>query len=432
MKKSQNYGWPVILALSFFPALLWAISPYSIKSVASLDIFLLSVGQVTALVGTAMFALTLFLSARLATFEKIFKGMNDVYERHSKLGQLALILLLFHPMSLLPSYTSSIATAAGFLLPSSNWALNWGIFSLGSMLLLIVLTLYLRPRYNIWKWTHKLLGLAFFMGALHGWMISSTVSSDMVLRTYLFTIVAAGLLAYTYRTLLGFFLVKQHLYRVESVTPVGQDIVSIRMKPVSQAMPYEAGQFVFIRFNAAKISGEVHPFSISSAPADPYLEITVKNLGDYTSTLTQLPVGATAKIEGPYGVFSFRNKNSKKQIWIAGGIGVTPFLGMARSLTASDDYQIDLYYCVQDEAEAVYDAELKSISDKLNGKLKLIEHPSKTCGRINADLIEKQSAGLNDKDILLCAPPAMIRALRTQFATKNLTNKQIHSEEFSF
>lgn len=432
MNKKQNIGWGMVILLSVFPCILWIISPYSSKSLASLDLILLEVGQITALIGTAMFALTLLLSARLKIFDTVFRGMNEAYEKHNQLGQLALILLLVHPLSLLPSYATSFAGAAGFFLPGSQWAMNWGIFSLFLMLVLIILTLYLRPKYNLWKWTHKFLGVAFFMGALHGWMISSTVSQDMLLRTYLFTIVAIGLLAFAYRTLLGFFLVTRYSYIVTGINQINPEILQIEMKPKGKHMNYAAGQFIFISFKDSKVSSEVHPFSISSDPKNETLEIIVKNLGDYTASLSEITIGAEAKIEGPYGIFSFRNKPSKNQIWIAAGIGITPFLGMARSLTPEDDYQIDLYYCVQDETETIYSSEMEEISKKLNGKLRVIGHPSKTCGRINAELIEKQSQTLQGKDILLCAPAMMIRALRKQFKQKGIPDSCVHSEEFSF
>lgn len=426
MKKTQHLGWPLVLILAFLPALLWAISPYAVKTTASWSLLALGVGQVTALVGTAMFALSLFLSARLKSFEKVFPGINEVYAKHSKLGKWSLMLLLIHPLSLIPTY------GAKLLVPGYNAAVNWGLLSLSLMLGLLVITLYLRPRYNLWKWTHKFLGFAFFFGALHGWMISSTVTQDMLLRSYIFGLSGLGLAAYTYRTLLGFILVKRYNYTVDSVKAVGRNTVQIRLLPKQKGMVYEAGQFIFVSFNDPVLGKEVHPFSISSAPEDSSLEITVKNLGDYTSRLSALAKGVEARIEGPYGVFNFRNKELKNQIWIAGGIGVTPFVSMARSLKVDDPYQVDLYYCVQEESEEVYAEELKTIAALTKGKLRLIEHPSKTCGRISADVIEQKSSGLQEKEILMCAPPAMIHALKDQFRAKKIMKNRLHSEEFAF
>jgi predicted ferric reductase len=429
--KLNRLGWPLVVILSLIPALLWLISPYADKAVTSPKTLLFAIGQVTALVGTVMCAITLILSARLHAFEKIFPGLNKVYERHNLLGQIGFVLLIIHPLSLLPSYAKTLQEAVDFLTLSQNLAINLGIISLGIMIVLIVLTLYLRPKYNLWKLSHKLFGIAFAIAAIHIWLIPSTTSQDLILKIYIFAFVALGLSAYFYRTILGFFFIKTYNYSIENVTKISSSVTQIRLSPLSQKIQFTEGQFIFISFKSTALGSEFHPFSISSAPGNGLIEITVKNLGDYTEKLSNLSSGTKAKIEGPFGIFSFKNKSSK-QIWIAGGIGITPFLSMARSLKKDDSYQVDIYYCVQDESEAVLQEELKSCESSSSGRLKLILHPSKTCGRISAEIIEKTSQGLNGKDILMCAPPAMINSLKKQFADKGVPAYHIHSEEFNF
>jgi len=97
-------------------------------------------------------------------------------------------------------------------------------------------------------------------------------------------------------------------------------------------LQFNPGQFVFISFNQESLS-ESHPFPISSGPDENLLRITIKNLGDYTKTLTEkLQKGTIAKIEGPYGVFSYKNTPNENQIWIAGGIGITPFVSFIKDM----------------------------------------------------------------------------------------------------
>ena len=121
-------------------------------------------------------------------------------------------------------------------------------------------------------------------------------------------------------------------YRVESVKAINDRVVAIEMAPRGRAMRFSPGQFVFVQFFQRGISTEAHPFSVSSTPEDGRLRIVVKALGDYTSRLPALRRGAVARIEGPFGKFSHHNCPNRKQVWIAGGIGITPFLSMAGTL----------------------------------------------------------------------------------------------------
>lgn len=430
--RAKNTGLICIWVLTLIPVFLWLFAVPIENRIGSFAEILLSIGQITALIGTALFALTLLLSARLKVFEKIFHGLNDVYARHNQFGQLALILLLFHPLMLLPQYAASFHEAALFLLPFSTWAQNWGIFSLALMVLLIVLTLYLRPRYNIWKWTHKFMGLAFFLGALHVWMIPSDTSRFLPLRIYIIALAGISLLAFFYRTIFGEFLVRRLRYEITQVTNLNNAVTEITLKALGQALSFEAGQFVFIKFPKSSLGSESHPFSIVSSPAEPELRLAIKGLGDYTSKLNILKKGDRALIEGPFGVFTNKETEYKDQIWIAGGIGITPFLSMAQSLKAQDGYHIDLFYCVKNMEEAVYSDVLERIAQDSNSGLRLHIFCSEQRGRIDANVIQLEADHLSNKDFFLCAPPIMIQTLRKQLVEKKVPLKLIHSEEFNF
>jgi len=160
-------GWLVFLGLSFLPILLWLMAPSPVPRFGDSTASLASIGQLLGLTGAAMFGLNLILSARLRIIEKHFFGLDRVYRKHNQLGQLAFVLLLFHPLFLIPKYATSLYQAALFLLPGANWPVNWGLAALTTMIFLIVLTLFVKLRYHIWKWTHKFLGLAFFLAGLH-------------------------------------------------------------------------------------------------------------------------------------------------------------------------------------------------------------------------------------------------------------------------
>lgn len=141
--------------------------------------------------------------------------------------------------------------------------------------------------------------------------------------------------------------------------------------------------------------------------------------------------GAVCSVEGPFGVFSFTKAISKRQVWVAGGIGITPFLGMARQIASggASDYNVDLYYSVKNNTEATFAEELAEIS-KRNSNFKFHPHFSEKDGFISASII-KNNTDIAGAEIFLCGPQVFMESLRKQFTDLGINNKKIHSEEFN-
>jgi len=425
----DNVGWFPVVLLSLLPLLFWyRAAPLSLRF-SNNTLTLLSLGQMAGLVGMSLFALTVILSARLRVFEGYFGGMNKVYASHHILGSVAFTLILFHPLLLAGRLLSTDSrSAALLLLPSGNWAINPGILALVALVSLVVLTFFVTLPYHSWELTHKLMGVAFLFAAGHVTFIQSDISRDTTLRLYVLGLAAIAVAVYSYRTVLGQMLVPRFEYRVESVKAVNDRVVAIEMTPRYRAMRFSPGQFIFVQFFQRGISTEAHPFSVSSVPEDGRLRIVVKALGDYTSRLPALRRGAVARVEGPFGKFSHHNCPNKKQVWIAGGIGITPFLSMAGTLQDSD-YSVDLYYSANNEEEAVFFDELLALAEG-SDCLRVIPYFADAQGFLTARAVAELSGGLADKDIFLCGPPAMMRGLTAQFRRMKVKYHRIHSDEF--
>ncbi len=453
LQYTSKIGWPLLILLSFIPLLIWMFTPYSLDQrfmrggEFNYSLTMQALGQALGLVGMAMFALNLVMGARLKWLESIFGGMNKVYIVHHILGGLSFILLLLHPLFLVAQYLNSGALGmknsfilfvanprclANIGLTNPECSYVYGVIALGLMILFLVLTFFVKLPYHIWKLTHKFLGLAFFFGALHVLFIPSDVTSVSVLKYYMFFLVACGFLAIFYRTVLNMFLVPTIEYVIDEVKSVNATIVEILMHPLlpNKRVRYKPGQFIFIGFSNSPGLEEVHPFSISSDPNSDTISIGVKGLGDYTSHLSELKIGDRAIVEGPFGRTSYVYYPEKQQIWIAGGIGVTPFLGMARSLTPDDGYKIDLYYSAATPEDAAFDAELSALSMQ-NPNFRLISWYGKEKGFLSADAVAKESGGVLGKEIFICGPPGMMHALKEQFAKWKVPVSRVHSEEFS-
>jgi predicted ferric reductase len=397
---------------------------------------LLAFGQVTGLLGLNLYAFNLLLSTRIKFFEDLFGGLNKVFIAHHIIGGLSLILLLIHPTMLaLRLVPSSLHDAAMLLLPTfDNLPVAYGVLALWGTIVLLYLTFFVALPYPAWLTSHKFLGAFFFLAGLHTLFIPNDLSRDPLLKSYMLGFVVLGVVSYLYRTIMPNFLVRRYNYLVRTVVQRVPGVVAIDLIPENQLMNFRAGQFVFVSFKAPGLSQEWHPFTISSAPGSGDFTITVKSLGNYTKKLVaSLPTltGSRARVEGAYGRFSYENFGNPQQVWIAGGIGITPFLSMAHSMGAGP-YNIDLYYSVKSEAELIdFDALMSTQINTPDRVLRVIPFIGEKQGMLTASYIAGVSPNMKDREILVCGPPPMMRAMRAQFTEMGVPNRKIHTEEFA-
>ena len=420
----------VVYSLAFIPVLFWMIEDPVGPRFATFQSSMHSLGQLTALVGAALFAVVLVLNTRLSFIDRAFGGLDRAYVEHHRAGAFAFILLLFHPVFLALQFLPSTANAARFLL-STNPVILFGIAALLLMEVLLICTFFVKMMYPRWRGLHQYLGAAFLLATFHMIGIQSDISRNGMLRTYMLTLIALGLLAFLYRTVLGRLLVPRHPYTVKNVIPMPSDAVELTLEPSSTALQMAyPGQFVFLSFKNSPMGIEAHPFTASSAPQERELRLTIKASGDWTTKLAQkLTVGTAARIEGPFGTFSYGNMPSKKQIWIAGGIGITPFLSMARALQ-DPSYEIDLWYSVKKEDELVSREEFKSLAQRLPS---FRFHPfvTETEGFLTAEKILGDRSDINELCVMLCGPEPMKNALCDQFHKRGVDAKMIFFEQFN-
>lgn len=448
------FGWGVTILLCILPVVLY-FDAHPLSQVHGFAPTLLMLGRVTGLIGMVMYALNLIYATRLRFLEYWFGGLNRVYIAHHLLGGFALIFLAFHPMFLALRYIqTSFTQAALLLIPngltpiSALWQtssdfhtaviLQWGVFlgivAFWGMVILLLITFFIKIPYNVWLFTHRFLGFAFFLAGLHVVILSNNASSSTPLKLYVLVMSILGIAAFIYRSVVGKILIRTYKYRVVEVDAVKGGVVHMKLQALDLPVPYKPGQFVFIRFldsTEVGINNEWHPFSISSSPKDQHLRLSIKALGDYTGKLAALRSGAIAEIEGAYGKFTFTNYKNKNQIWVAGGIGITPFLSMAKTL-ADNDYKVDLYYSVKTASELLDWRLLNEIAVFKKGDFKIYPFVAdQQEGFLTADYIEKHSGNLKEKDIFICGPPPMMAAMRKQLKAKSVPGTSIYTEEFA-
>lgn len=422
-----------VLALASLPLVFWATAlPLSVQ-LATPTLALRSLALASALVGTAAFALNLILGARLGSIERFFGGLDKLYRVHRRTGEVAVVLVLAHAALITASYaTISPSAAVALYGPAAPSTITAGVVALVGVLLLLGLALGPWPRrHEAFVQVHRGFGVVYLLGSVHAFSQPGTKAASPALSAYLGTLAVLGLLAWVYRSVLGRFLVPRRDYRVAAVHHLDEAVTEIVMRPRGTPLRFEPGQFLFVSFHSRVVREEPHPFSITSAPHQPELTLLVKALGDFTTSLKRLEPGARAKVEGPYGGLSYRRVANPRQVWIAGGIGVTPFLSMLRSLGPDDAHEIDFYYA-SDHAEGMYFLyELYAIADE-HPRVRIIPIRADRLGHLTAADVNGVARGLSGQDILLCGPPTMVRSLHQQLRQRGVADHRIHSEEFSF
>ena len=444
----------VLVALCAIPLLLWARSAPLDSRFTGSFMSLTSVAVLLAFAGTSAFALNLVLGARLRGVEALFGGLDRMYKAHRVNGQVAFALLLGHVVFMLAGRaTISGDSALDLLGPGAGWTVFAGVIAFGAMTVSILLTLFVRLGHEVFVYVQRTFGFIFLVAAYHAFTTDGAKADSQALKLYMAALATLGAVAFAYRSLFANVLVRRHRYRVKAVNRLDAFVTEIVMEPVKKPLAFAPGQFLFVNFRslalsetfrpfelsmerqvfsvrAGEVSNQFHPFSITSAPGEPTLRITVKAVGDYTRALRRLEAGADAIVEGPYGSFT-HDVPQPGQVWIAGGIGVTPFLSMARSLGDAGRPSVDFYYCVEHRDEAHFLDEFRAIAaDRPDFRVVVV--PRDEAGFLTAERIAEESGDLSSRAVLICGPPAMIENLRSQLTAAGMPAEQIHAEEFGF
>lgn len=419
-------GWIGIIVIVLIPALAWFyLGEERVEFSGSRTH---SLGELFGLIGMTMFSLTFLLSTRIEFIEDIFGGLDKVYIVHAILGGTALIFILFHPIFLVLKFIpAQLKLAASYLLPSSYWSVNFGIIALLGLIVLIGITLFTRIKYHKWKFSHEFLGLVFALAVLHIFLVRGIVAGGNIFSGYYFyagIVSIIGIGSFLYSLFIKGRIIKNAIYTIKSIKEKGNTF-EIVLIPEHKPITYKSGQFVFIRFYNNRLSSEAHPFSIASKPDAEELKIVIKKLGDYTQEIGELQQGDEVAVEGPYGRFNCYSKN-KEQVWIAAGIGITPFIGMTECLDKGG--KVDLYHTARDN-DFIGEEEFSNIQ---NNNFKYTRWDSDKKGKITIEDVKKGSGNLKRKEFFMCGPTAFKESMIKGLLKEGVDAEDIHQEDFDF
>ncbi len=418
----------MLLALAVGYVVLWAVARPAHVPTGRF------IGEICGAEAVFLLSCCLVLAALIPAVERAFGGLDRVVVWHKRVAVAAVLLLIPHVVlvsSAPDPYETSIGHALGDvalvgLLVLSVWALapklraaRWP----GPVRRLA------RASYERWLTAHRLTGLFVAVAVVHGALVDPVLHQSTTIRVAFLVVGGIGIAAYLYRELLARFFVPIRDYTVAEVRRPNETTVEVSLEPVDSPLVFAAGQFIVLAFGGAS-AWERHPFSVASAPSERLLEVSIKASGDYTRDLhDKVQKGTPAKVAGPFGGFDYR-RGGQDQIWIAGGIGVTPFLSWIRSLDDSFDRKVDFLYSVAHQSDALYLDEIKTAATR-HPTLRVLVIDAERDGFLTADKAMNGRPPGADVWVYMCGPPPMMIALANGFRGLDIPASRVRWEQFN-
>ena len=407
--------------------------------------------QYSGIVAMACMSLAMLLALRPRWPERWLGGLDKMYRLHKWLGITALVVAVIHWLwgqapkwavewglverSARPQRPPLQNPVEQVLATLRDPAEGLGEFAFYAAVVLIVLALVRYFPYRMFYKTHRLLAVAYLALVFH----------SVVLATFSYWISPIGVVMALLMVAGTIASVVVLLRRVGAGRKVRGRIAALHYYPgvkaleseieVPQGWPgHKPGQFAFA---TSDNSEGAHPYTIASAwhGGDRRITFVTKELGDHTSRLREkLQVGQEVYIEGPYGCFDF-DDSRPRQIWIGGGIGITPFIaGMKHAAMERREHPerprpvIDLFHTTKDHDEAAID---KLTADAAAAGIRLHVLIDARDGMLTGERISSAVPDWREASIWFCGPTGFANALRRDLAARGMpVAERFHQELF--
>ena len=432
----------IALPLTLLIIVLWAaLQPAEILSFSAP--FLTMRKALTLLTGAlalGWMGFSMLLALRPTWLERRLGGLDKLFKVHKWAGISAVLLVVTHWLLILSPRTLAAwgwiekivrnhrphgpegESLVGLAKEMGEWS-AWIMIALG-----IVALLRFVP-YGWFRKLHKGFPLAFLIGAFH----SVIMLPDELLVTpfgMVMVVIALAGSAIAIQSLVGMIgRSRRHSGRVSSVSVTEAGIVDLQVTPSADWPGHTEGQFVLLTLDRKE---GPHPFTIASEwKPGAFLRFAIKPLGDYTRELAgRVNVGDAITVEGPYGRFDFGDV-SEEQVWVAGGIGVAPFLARLEWLAATGGAQgkVHFFYSVKRAAEATFPVGLEDLCWRAGVELHL--RVDDIDGQFESGEIGKFVC--KARGVWFCGPAAWARMLQTALRRDHgLLPGRFHREIFEF
>lgn len=435
--------WGGLIALT----ILWLLAApgvFAVTSVLGLRGFLV---QYSGLLAMGCMSVSMMLALRSHWLERWLGGLDKMYRLHKWLGIGGLVLSIIHWLwAKGPKWAATIGLwtpgarperaviedpIQAYLISLRGTAEALGELAFYASTLLIGIALVKMIPYRLFHRLHRLLPFAFLALVFHSVVLTDFSYWPTPLGVVLVVMLAGGSYAAVV-SLLGFIGKGRRatgtITKLQSYSGVQSLETTINMMPGWPG--HKPGQFAFVTSDAKE---GAHPYTIASCwdPQSPSITFVTKALGDYTSQLEEkLKAGQDVQVEGPYGYFTF-DDNQPTQIWIGGGIGITPFIARMKHLAKDGlgtQKAIHLFHTTKDvdnPALARLEEDARAAGVHLHV---LIDSRD---GLLTGDGIRQAVPEWREASFWFCGPAGFGSALNADFAAQGIAvHSRFHQELF--
>ncbi|MCX6701754.1 MAG: FAD-dependent oxidoreductase [Candidatus Zambryskibacteria bacterium] len=224
---------------------------------------------------------------------------------------------------------------------------------------------------------------------------------------------------------------------VNRVKKETEDVVTIFLSATDKTFTFQAGQYVSVYLDKDKNS-QAKFYTISSAPEEKKITLSVKKIGNFSSALHNLKVSDPVYLSGPFGWF-YPNKDMDNLVFLAAGIGIAPFLSIIKDCQNKNiKKKVDIFYTNKTLDDISFFEDMNKIAEK-NDKLKV--HYCLTRDKVKNEFIDryerldikylKEKLGdLTNKNFYICGPISFVSDFRKQLLVSEVKEENIFTESF--
>ncbi|MEM9221871.1 MAG: ferric reductase-like transmembrane domain-containing protein [Pseudomonadota bacterium] len=365
-------------------------------------------------------ALTLILAARWRPVDRLMGGPDKSYAAHRWLGFFALAGALGH-------WAVASAVGEGMMPLLEDSGEDVGEIAVLALAVMTAAAMVRAIPYHLWKASHMLMGPVFLLAAYHTFLVASPLAVGAAPWALMAVVSIVGVVAWI-QTLRR----KADPTRIVTVERAeafdgGVDVTFCAEKPLPR---FQAGQFATIAENIAR--AEAHPFTIAGGD-ETSRRFVIRAAGDWTDHFVNtVRPGDRFRLGRGVGRFLPQTKVERTaQLWVAGGVGITPFLAALGQMAPDDGPRVILVYCFRTRGSAGAVADVERHAARLP-QVDLVLASDCGDGRLTeASLTDLARALPDDAQAYLCGPGGLKDMVTRVWRVLGKSGR-VHSEQFDF
>lgn len=443
----RDFSGAALWGLLLFVTALW-VAGGGLDAVGTIGGFLTTFGRLTGLVSAALLLVQVFLMARIPLVEQAW-GQDKLVRTHRLIGFTSFTLMLAHIVLITLGYAAT--TPLGLWGTIVDFTVNYpgmllaiaGTAALCMVVVTSVKRARARLRYESWHLIHLYAYLGAGLALPHQLWTGADFLRSTASTVFWWSLYGAALSAVlVYRIALPLIFSRHTRLRVVDVRADAPDVttVTVRGRGINE-LGAQAGQFFNWRFLDGPGWTRANPYSLSAAPTDDTLRITVKHLGDGSTRLAHLPVGTTVLIEGPYGRMHPGVRTRPKVLLMGAGIGITPMRALLEALPQGAG-DVTVLHRIGTRADLVLGDEIDRLAAERGARYVVVEGhrvpgrdtwlPAQAAHLSDVEGLLHIVPDAADREVYICGAPAWMDAAEVAAKAAGVPSTAIHLEHFAY